>query len=500
MKRSENLRALSEIPVWDIIIIGGGATGLGAALDAAARGYRTLLLEKADFGKGTSSRSTKLIHGGVRYLEQGNLRLVASALHERWFFLQNAALLAHKLPFILPVYRTWQLWYFWAGLKMYDFLSGKKSLGATQRLSREEVLQRLPFIEPQNLVGGVMYFDGQFDDSGVCIALAHTAWAHGGVLLNYAEVQSFIYEKGKICGLTALDLLENKSYTLQAKAIINATGVFADTLLAKDQPGHQPVITASQGAHIVADGSKFPGGHAMIIPRTSDGRVLFAVPWMGKILLGTTDAPIEKPQEDPIPTEEEIGFILQNFNRYSRSQVNRDEIQAAFAGLRPLVRRGTGRSSASLLRDHVILSSPSGLLTITGGKWTTYRKMAEEAVQKAAKGAGLPSRPCLTRKIQISRPEIPVDLAGSDILLHPDFPYTEATVRHAIRMEMAQTLEDILGRRTRLLYLDTVAACAVAKRTAAILREELNKSPEWESSILEAFQEQYGNTLQPKPY
>jgi glycerol-3-phosphate dehydrogenase len=500
MKRSENLRALTETPVWDLIVIGGGATGLGAALDAAARGYRALLLERSDFGKGTSSRSTKLIHGGVRYLEQGNLRLVASALHERWFFLKNAALLANKLPFILPVYHTWQLWYYWLGLKFYDLLSGKKSLGATQRLSRAEVLQRLPYIESGNLAGGVMYYDGQFDDSAVCIALAHTASEYGGVLLNYAEVQSFLYEKGKICGVQVLDLIGNKAYTLRAKGIINATGVFADAVLAKDQPGHQPVITASQGAHIVADGAKFPGSHAMIIPKTSDGRVLFAVPWMGKILIGTTDAAIEKPEEEPVPTEEEIGFILQNFNRYSRAQVKREEIQAAFAGLRPLVRRGTGRTSASLLRDHVVLTSPSGLLTITGGKWTTYRKMAEEAVDKAAKIAGLPRRPCLTRQIRIARPEQTDGLPGSDTRLHPDFSYTEGDVRHAVQHEMAMTIEDILGRRIRLLYLDTAAAQAVAGRIAAILREELQQSPEWEKHILEEFLQRHGNRTQPKPY
>ena len=500
MKRSENLRALAETPVWDLIVIGGGATGLGTALDAAARGYRTLLLERRDFGKGTSSRSTKLIHGGVRYLEQGNLRLVASALHERWFFLQNAPLLAHKLPFILPVYQTWQLWYYWAGLKFYDLLSGKKSLGATQLLSKDEVLQHLPHIEPRNLAGGVMYYDGQFDDSAACIALAHTAFEHGGVLLNYVEVQSFLYKDGKICGVTALDLVEQRTYTLQAKGIINATGVFADAILAKDQPEHKPVITASQGAHIVADSAKFPCTHAMIIPKTSDGRVLFVVPWMGKILIGTTDGAIENPVEDPVPTEEEIGFILQNFNRYSHSKIEREEVQSVFAGLRPLVNQGTGRSSASLLRDHVILVSPTGLLTITGGKWTTYRKMAEEAVNKTAKLAGLPARSCPTRQIRSSRPEKPADLPGSDILLHPDFPYSEGDVRHAVRNEMAMTIEDILGRRMRMLYLDSVAAQTVAGRTAAILREELDRSADWEKNTLEQFLQRYGHQLQPKPY
>lgn len=501
MKRSENLRALTETPVWDLIIIGGGATGLGAALDASARGYRTLLLERGDFGTGTSSRSTKLIHGGVRYLEQGNLRLVASALNERWFFLKNAALLANKLPFILPVYKTWQLWYYWAGLKLYDFLSGKKSLGITQRLSKEEVIARIPAVETQNLVGGVMYYDGQFDDSGVCIALAHTAAEHGGVLLNYIEVQSFLYSNGQICGVEAIDLLGKKTYHLRAKGVINATGVFADSLLLKDQPNRQPVITASQGAHIVTERSNFPGDYAMIIPKTSDGRVLFAVPWMGKVLIGTTDGAIEKPVEEPIPTEAEIGFILDNFNQYSRSRISREQVQGAFAGLRPLVRRAGARSSASLMRDHVLLTSPSGLLTITGGKWTTYRKMAEETVNKAAKIAGLPYRPCTTRQIRMARPEIPVELAAAGAnLLHPDYPFTEAHVRHAVRNEMAMTLEDVLARRIRLLYLDRAAACAVLEKTAAIMREELGEPSEWENAALEAFLNRYSYHPQQKPY
>ncbi len=495
MKRSEQLRALAETPFWDLVIIGGGATGLGAALDAATRGYKTLLLERADFGKGTSSRSTKLIHGGVRYLEQGNLKLVISALQERWFFLKNIPSLSHRLPFILPVYKRWKLWYYWIGLKLYEFLSGKRRLGETILLSREEVIHRLPTINSQNLVGGVTYFDGQFDDSGVCIALAATAAGHGAVLLNYVEVRAFEYSQGKICGLTAFDIHSNITFHVRTKGIINATGVFADNVMAMDNPGHRPVITASQGTHIVADAAFFPGSHAMIIPKTSDGRVLFAVPWMGKALIGTTDNAIDRPHEAPEPTEQEIAFILQNFNQYATRPIQRKDVQASFAGLRPLVRRQGAASSANLLRDHAILRSPSGLVTITGGKWTTYRKMAEDAVATAVKTAGLQPQKSHTKHLIVARPLLPQDLLpAATTLLHPSYPFSEADIRHAVRNEMALTLEDVLARRIRLLYLDTAAARSVAGRVAAIMREELEETGDWEKKALEQCYAQQGWT------
>jgi glycerol-3-phosphate dehydrogenase len=488
MKRSEQLRALTETPVWDLVIIGGGATGLGAALDAAVRGYKTLLLERADFGQGTSSRSTKLIHGGVRYLEQGNLKLVISALQERWFFLKNAPTLSRRLPFILPVYQRWKLCYYWAGLKLYEFLSGKRRLGETALLSREDVIRQLPAINSKNLVGGVVYLDGQFDDSGVCMALAATAAGHGATLLNYVAVQAFEYEQGKICGLEALDNRSGETLRIRTRGIINATGVFADHLMKLDDPAHRSVITASQGTHIVAGAEFFPGNHAMIIPKTSDGRVLFVVPWMGKALIGTTDTAVEQPLEAPLPTSEEIAFILQTFNHYATKPLRVEDVQACFAGLRPLVRRQGTASSANLLRDHAILCSPSGLVTITGGKWTTYRKMAEDAVNKAMKIAGLPPQKSRTKDLAVRRLPVPEDLrAAATTLLHPAYPFSEADVRHAVRNEMALTLEDVLARRTRLLYLDTAAACRVAARVAEIMREELGAPADWINEAVSQF-------------
>ncbi len=489
MNRSAQIENLLATPQWDIVVIGGGATGLGAALDAASRGYKTLLVERADFGKGTSSRSTKLIHGGVRYLEQGNIKLVKGALRERWFMLHNAPNLARRIAFILPVYSRWKLWYFWVGLKIYDFLSGKLSLGSTRMLSTKEVLQRMPSVDRRNLKGGVMYYDGQFDDSGLCIALAYTAVQHGATVINYMEAEQFLYEQGKISGVCLRDVLSGSAYEGSTRAVINATGVFADALMRMDNPGHRAIVRPSQGIHLVVDPSFFEGDHALLIPRTTDGRVLFAVPWLGKVVIGTTDVQVDEVTEDPQAHSEEIDFIIQNFNQYCRTDLTRSDIRAVFAGLRPLVRMNHTQATANLLRDHTIIVSASGLISITGGKWTTYRKMAADAVYKAVAHAGLPAKPCLTRSLTISRPEQP---KGSDLeagrRLHADYAYTVADVQRAVRSEMAVRLEDVLARRTRLLFLDARSALEVAPWVAEIMRRELNETEEWKAAQLEQFE------------
>lgn len=473
MRRSEHIAQLQQTARWDIVIIGGGATGLGAALDAAARGYTTLLVERFDFAQGTSSRSTKLIHGGVRYLEQGNINLVKGALRERFFFLQNAPGLTRTVPFILPVYQIWKLFYFWIGLKLYDLLSGKLSIGNTRLLSARRVSELMPSVKTQGLRGGVMYYDGQFDDSGMCIALAHTAATYGATVLNYVEAQSFLYSpEGRINGLRLLDRHTGQRYEVSAAVIINATGVFADALMGADNPQHKPVVKPSRGIHLVVDPSFFEGNHALLIPRTTDGRVLFAVPWMGKVVIGTTDVPVEETTAEPLAGEDEVDFILHNFNQYCRTQLRRSDVLSVFAGLRPLVHTRDLRSTANLLRDHALIVSESGLITITGGKWTTYRKMAKDAVNKAAAMAALPFKKCPTRRIAVSRP-VKEPSQEDALRLHPDYPYTIADVRHAVRHEMALTVEDVLARRLRLQFLDIAAAQEVAEEVRKLMIDEI---------------------------
>ncbi len=491
MNRPGQIESLQNTSHWDVVIIGGGATGLGAALDAAARGYKTLLVERADFGKGASSRSTKLIHGGVRYLEQGNIKLVRGALMERWFLLKNAPSLTRRIAFVLPVYRRWKLWYFWLGLKFYDLLSGRLSLGSTRMLSAQEVLRRMPSVDGRNLKGGVMYYDGQFDDSGLCIALAHTAVQYGATVLNYCAAESFVYEQGKIRGVRLRDAISGQVFEARTRAVINATGVFADALMETDNPAHRPIVRPSQGIHIVVEPAFFKGEHALLIPRTTDGRVLFAVPWLGKVVIGTTDVQVEEAVEEPQAHAEEIDFILHNFNRHCSSGLTRGDVLAVFAGLRPLVRMNHATSTANLLRDHTILVSGSGLVSITGGKWTTYRKMAKDVVDKAAAQAGLPPQNCSTRRIVLQRPgkEEAVSAETNAQLLHPAHPYTAADVRHAVRCEMAMQLEDVLARRIRLLFLDTKAALEAAPLAAEIMRRELGETEAWAALQVERFAE-----------
>ncbi len=489
------LQQVKEASQWDIVIIGGGATGLGAAVDAASRGYKTLLVEQYDFSKGTSSRSTKLVHGGVRYLQQGNIKLVKEALRERGYLLQNAPHLTSVQPFIVPVYSFWAKWYYAIGLKVYDLLSGKLSLGKTQVLSKKQTMERLPAIDPAKLSGGVLYFDGQFDDSRLCTDLAMTASQQGATILNYCKATGFKKENGKINGIHITDTITGERYTIHSKSVINATGVFTDTILQMDDAERHDLVSPSQGIHLVVDNSFFPGIHAMMIPKTDDGRVLFAVPWHGKVVLGTTDTPIDHVAIEPKPLEEEIAFILKHINRYGKHTIQRRDVKSVYVGLRPLVKHKGTRKTSLLARDHTLVIAPSGLVTITGGKWTTYRKMAEDAVDNALFISRQEKKECITRKLSIGnitdREQLIAGMIKADISLakkiQPNYDHTIAELLYAVRFEMAITIEDFLARRTRLLFLDALAAMASAPFVASLMAKELEKDAGWEHAQIETF-------------
>ena len=494
---------------WDIVIIGGGATGLGVAVDAASRGFKTLLLERYDFAKGTSSRSTKLVHGGVRYLQQGNIKLVTEALHERGILRKNAPHLVKNQSFIVPNYKWWEGPYYGIGLKVYDWMSGSLGLGPSKLLSKEETLQLAPTLDAEGLRGGVLYHDGQFDDARLAINLAQTAAQCGGVLLNYCRVDGLLKAGGKIVGVEMEEEGSGKRYAIHAKAVINATGVFTDRILQLDDPASEPLIAPSQGVHIVLDKEFLPGEAAIMVPHTDDGRVLFAVPWHGKIIIGTTDTLVKEIQEEPRPLPEEIDFILRQIGRYLTKAPDRKDIRSTFAGLRPLVKSSSKRT-AELSRDHLITVSDSGLITITGGKWTTYRRMAEDTVNTAIARSGLTERECKTATLSIHGADTtgatvfdtPLYYYGSDgpairalaglksgwgDLLHPRLPYIKAEIIWAAQEEWCETVEDALSRRTRALLLDAHAAIECAPAVAALLADALKKDDRWQQEQVEAF-------------
>jgi glycerol-3-phosphate dehydrogenase len=492
MNRDKMLQQLNDVPQWDIVIIGGGATGLGSAVDAASRGYKTLLVEQYDFAKGTSSRSTKLVHGGVRYLQQGNIKLVREALRERSYLLHNAPHLTSVQPFIVPVYSLWEKIYYAIGLKIYDLLSGKLSLGKTQVLSKKETIAQLPAIDPSSLSGGILYFDGQFDDSRLCTDLAVTAAANDAVIINYCKASAFEKANGKISGVELVDTITQKKYSVRTKTVINATGVFTDTVLQMDDAARHDLVSPSQGIHLVIDSSFFPGTNAMMIPKTDDGRVLFAVPWHHKIVLGTTDTPINTAVIEPKPLEEEIAFIIKHINRYGKHTILRSDVKSVYVGLRPLVKiKGTQRT-ALLSRDHTLVIAPSGLVTVTGGKWTTYRKMAEDAVDNAVFISKQEKKECVTKTLAIGNNLLRQQLITSLVekneslneRIHPGYDYIKAEVVYAAQSEMAVTVEDILARRTRLLFLDAKAAIEAAPGVAKLLAKELAKGEDWQRDQL----------------
>ncbi|MEM1056155.1 MAG: glycerol-3-phosphate dehydrogenase/oxidase [Bacteroidota bacterium] len=502
MTRDSMLSALrGQTDPWDFVIVGGGATGLGCAIEAASRGYRTLLLERSDFAKGTSSRSTKLVHGGVRYLRQGNVALVLEALKERGRLLRNAPHLVHDLAFVVPNYSWWEGPFYGVGMKVYDLMAGRSGFGRSKHLSKAETLERLPTIEPEGLDGGVVYFDGQFDDARLAINMAQTAAEQGAVVLNYAEVTGLIKDGMEISGVHARDVETGSEHEIHAKVVINATGVWTDGVRAMDDPDVRPMVQASQGVHIVLDKSFLPGESAIMVPKTDDGRVLFAIPWNDAVVVGTTDTPVETAEAEPRPMEDELEFLLVHAARYLTKDPTPADVRSTFAGLRPLVANPDSEGgTAALSRDHVLHISDSGLVTITGGKWTTYRKMAEDTIDQAATLAGLDDRPSVTAELRIhgahpraetfgplrqygaDAPDLQALLRSDDTLaerLHPDRPVVAGQVVWAARHEMARTVEDVLSRRTRELLLDARASITMAPRVAEILAAELGHDGDW---------------------
>ncbi len=469
MNREHGLDRLASESDWDILVIGGGATCLGTALDAASRGHRVAVLERDDFAQGTSSRSTKLVHGGVRYLKQGNLSLVKGALRERGLLFQNAPHLVQPLSFVIPCQNWWQGPYFATGLKFYDWLAGDLGIEKTKSLSKEDALKAIPKLRQQNLSGGIQYWDGQFDDARLAIDFATTIWQQGGLALNYISVAEIVKKAGRVVGLICTDTLSGQTFELKAKCVINATGVFSDSIRSMDDGSTVPIIKASQGAHIVVDRELLPMSSALIVPKTTDGRVLFAIPWHNRVIVGTTDTPVDEIADDPRPFPEEIGFIVENAQNYLDITLKPSDIKSVYAGLRPLVSLGNGKgSTAQISRDHYIEVSNSGLVTIAGGKWTTYRKMAEDVVNRAEQTANLESKPCVTQTLPIVSSQPP--FKGER--LHPDLPYSYEQIAASIESEMPRTLDDVMSRRTRARVLDTKAAGELSEKVARIMVEK----------------------------
>jgi glycerol-3-phosphate dehydrogenase len=494
---------------WDILIIGGGATGVGVAVDAASRGYDVLLLEQSDFGKGTSSRSTKLIHGGVRYLQQGNVSLVMEALRERGILRNNAPHLVHDRAFIVPNYDWWEAPFYGIGLKIYDMLAGRYGFGPSKILSKDETLERIPTIKREGLRGGIIYYDGQFDDARLLINLARTASRQGAALLNYARVVALARSgNGFINGVIFEDLEAGTEHRARSRAVINATGPFADHICRMDDPNALPLISPSQGIHLIFDKSFLPGESAIMVPHTRDGRVMFAIPYLGVTLVGTTDTPVSEIELEPHPMTEEIDFILETAGEYLEKVPSREDILSVFTGIRPLVKTAGETNTAALSRDHVIHISNSGLLTIAGGKWTTYRLMAKVCVNYALSLAGLEPKPCITKELNIhgfhktSEKFGEFALYGSDApaiqdlmrvdpiyeeRLHPALPARVGEVIWAVRFEAARTIDDVLARRTRSLLLNARAASETAPKVASIMAKELGRNRKWESDQAESF-------------
>jgi glycerol-3-phosphate dehydrogenase len=513
-------RVLSRTTPWDIVVIGGGATGVGVAVDAANRGFAVLLLEKMDFGSATSSRSTKLVHGGVRYLEQGNVSLVMEALKERGLLRQNAPHLVHDLGFVVPNYSWWEAPFYGIGMKVYDLLAGKYGFGKSRLLSREETLERLPTIQTEGLRGGVIYYDGQFDDTRLLIHLADTAADEGAVLLNYAPVVEITRgADGFANGVVAVDSETGQRLPIAARVVVNAAGIFADEVRRLAEPELQAMIAPSQGIHLVFEKSFLRGDTAIMVPHTSDGRVLFAIPWHEHTVVGTTDTAIEAPSYNPLPFEEEIQFILDTAAQYLSRPPGRSDVLSVYVGIRPLVKAGAATSkTSSLSRDHTIHVDNSGLLTIVGGKWTTYRHMAEDCVNHAITLGELKDVPSTTQNLRIHGYKEGVDslnsldvygsdadailalAAGDDRLaqrLHPALPYIAAEVVWGVREEMARTVDDMLSRRTRALFLNARAAIEMAPAVAKLMAEELGTGQDWIDKQLSEFNALAGKYLLP---
>lgn len=514
MQREDQLDAFEQHDgSWDLVIVGGGATGLGCGIEAAARGYDTLLLEMHDFAKATSSRSTKLVHGGVRYLEQGNVSLVFEALHERGLLQKNAPHLVSKLPFVVPTYNWWEKPYYGIGMKVYDQLSRGYSFGRSRNLGRAETLERIPTVKSDGLWGGVLYYDGQFDDTRLAVNMAQTFIEQGGTALNYMKVTDLKKSYGAVRGVEAQCQETGATYTIDAEAVINATGIFTDSIRKMDDPSVENTLRPAQGIHLVLDRSFLPGDSAIMIPKTDDGRVLFAIPWHDRVVVGTTDEEVDGPELEPAPMKKEVEYLLDHAGRYLSKVPQREDVLSVFAGIRPLVtdpnEPGSGDTS-DISREHVLHVSESGLVTISGGKWTTYRKMAEDTIDQAARVANLESHPSATEHLPIHGWHEHAEQFGDFSYYGSDAPALRALVRErpelgeqfderlplravqvvwAARHEMARTVEDVLSRRTRCLLLNAQASIDIAPDVAALMADEKGYDADWEENQVEAFTE-----------
>jgi glycerol-3-phosphate dehydrogenase len=506
MTREETFLALQDD--FDILIIGGGATGLGIAVDAATRGFRTALVEGGDFAQATSSRATKLVHGGVRYLASGQVHLVYEALHERAVMLHNAPHLVHAQPFVMPTYTWHELPYYGAGLMLYNLMSGRASLGPTSILGAKATKARVPNIATKGLTGSVVFHDGQFNDARLALALARTAADHGAVIQNYARCMRLLSTAGRLSGAIVTDAETGIEYTVHAKTVINATGIFTDEIRELDDPGIPPLLTVSRGTHIVV-GPEFLGSNsAIMVPKTKDGRVIFAIPWQGKVVIGTTDLPAPSSQMEPGHSRDEIDFLIETIGPYLTRTVQPSDVLSVFSGLRPLV-TGKASKTSKISREHHIDASPHGLVTVAGGKWTTYRRMAEDTLNFMVREGMIEKRPCITDKVKLHG--APMEPVGGDAFLREygseageiqamaeveptlsqtidaALPYTFAQIIFAVRFEMARTLEDVLSRRTRSLLLDSAAALRAAPAVASLMARELGKDQTWVEQQITAF-------------
>jgi len=511
MDRNSLIKTLLAEPQkqWDIIVIGGGATGLGVALDAVTRGYKTLLFEQSDFSKGTSSRSTKLVHGGVRYMAQGDILLVIEALHERGLMLKNAPHLTANQEFVIPVYTFWDVFLYTVGLKFYDLLAGRLSMGKSYFINRSKAIGRLPLLKPDGLKGGIVYHDGQFDDSRMAVTLARACVEIGGIVLNYFRVNTLLKnERGKITGVQVRDIESGSEYTIHGQLVINATGVFADEIHRMDNPESKPTIRPSQGVHVVLDSSFLQSSSAIMIPKTDDGRVLFAIPWYGKVVAGTTDTPLDAITLEPKALDEEIDFILRTAGKYLTKPPKREDVKCIFAGLRPLAANPENpESTKEVSRRHKITLSRSGLLSIIGGKWTSYRRMAEETIDKGIKAGFIEEKKCITRNFSFYSNGKPPESErlkiygnqayeiekmikeqpGMGELIHAQLPYTKAEIVWICRNEMPRTLEDMFARRTRALFLDARASAEAGPVVADLMAKELGFSKQWQENEMSKY-------------
>ena len=506
MNRADSIIKLNKVLQWDIVIIGGGASGLGIALDASKRGYKTLLLEKYDFGKGTSSRSTKLIHGGVRYLQNGDITLVIESLKERGILKRNAPHLVQDLSFVIPTYDWWASPFYGIGMKIYDMMAGKLGLGKSEIISKQETEKLIPNVNKKGLRGGVIYHDGQFDDSRMAITLALSADSKKTALLNYCNVEGLIKKDGEIKGLNFTDSINSKKYQIKSKVVINATGVFAEEIIRMDQPKIEKMIQPSQGVHIVLERRFLKSKHAILIPQTSDGRVLFAVPWKNYVVVGTTDTQVKKASEEPKALKEEVDFILKNAGKYMSVKPKKDDIKSVFAGLRPLAATSNKQSTKEVSRSHKIDISPSGLISVLGGKWTTYRKIAEDAINTAISINKLKKKKCKTERTKlfgfkrnISWSD-PMHVYGSlkkkveslggindNKSLSNKFYISNNIIEWSIIHEMALTVEDILARRTRCVFLDSKESQRIAPIVAQKMADVLGEDDKWIDAELKKF-------------